>query len=193
MDSKASAASFDEIRSLLLGRLAGERERVGLTQAELARRTGLSRMTIQRAEANGADTQLSTFVAYACAVGLTPALEDARSAGMAPTQELVHHSAGLGLTGEAHPWRSRRRIAAFDQAWRDLNERQQVAAALAPGLSQSQATAMATVVAWLGTDQGVELLREVLGAQGYDIVDSVALESVAVPRYRRLDSGTKAV
>lgn len=177
MEPKA-ATVFNEVRALLLGRLAGERERLGLTQAEIAQRTGLSRMTIQRLESNGADAQLSSFIAYACAVGLGPELREAPDLNEALGQALSHHSAGLSLAEEAQPWRSRGRIAAFDQAWRLLNAHQRTASRLIPGLSQPQATAMATVVAWLGTDQGVEFLREVLTSQGHEVADIVAAQAV---------------
>lgn len=45
----------------LLARLAHARKAANLTQAELAERAGLSRMTVQRLESGGLDPRLSTL------------------------------------------------------------------------------------------------------------------------------------
>jgi DNA-binding XRE family transcriptional regulator len=62
------------VRQSLLGGLAQQRDQLGLSQTEVGERAGLSRMSVQRAEAPDADIQLSTFVALALAVRLVPQL-----------------------------------------------------------------------------------------------------------------------
>ncbi len=56
-------------RRALLRKLAGERERAGLSQTRVAARMGTSQSSISRLEAGEANPTLSTLEAYAIAIG----------------------------------------------------------------------------------------------------------------------------
>lgn len=53
----------------VVARLAAARKSARMTQAELAERAGLSRMTVQRLESNGLDPRLSTLNEMARVLG----------------------------------------------------------------------------------------------------------------------------
>lgn len=58
----------------LMAPLITARKDAGLTQAELADRAGLSRMTVQKMESGTLDPRLSTLLEMARALGLEPML-----------------------------------------------------------------------------------------------------------------------
>ena len=63
---------FDRIaerRQRLVADLVAERQRLGLSQTEVAARMGTSQPAVARMEAAGADVRLSTVERYAAAVG----------------------------------------------------------------------------------------------------------------------------
>lgn len=71
-DTKARRAGYSEARDgFELGvRLRAERERLGLTQAELAERMGTTQPTVARLEAGGLTPSLDTLHRAAEALGL---------------------------------------------------------------------------------------------------------------------------
>lgn len=167
------------VRSSLLGQVTEQRKTLGLTQGELGVRAGTSRMTVQRAEAEGADLQLSTFVELALALGLTPQLA---GAGQLDTeleqvpQDIVHRGYHHNRTKHDLNWRDRQREAALSKAWEAVNDhttlgRSPIMPTLLPGHTQAQASAVATIVQWLGTEVGFEFLSSALGQAGYAIVE----------------------
>ncbi|MFJ2991132.1 helix-turn-helix transcriptional regulator [Pandoraea sp. NPDC087047] len=56
----------------LMEPLIAARKDAGLTQAELAERAGLSRMTVQKMESGAFDPRMSTLLEMARALGLEP-------------------------------------------------------------------------------------------------------------------------
>lgn len=81
----------------LVARLTQARKAAHLTQAELAERAGLSRMTVQRLEGGNLDPRLSTLQELARVLGL-----ELHAAPAAPPHN--HHTTapatdGLGLPG----------------------------------------------------------------------------------------------
>ena len=63
-------------RLMLHQRIADLRERAGLTQAELAKRTGVSQPMIAKLESGRADNlTLRTFIRYALALGYAPRVD----------------------------------------------------------------------------------------------------------------------
>jgi ribosome-binding protein aMBF1 (putative translation factor) len=71
-DTKARQAGHAEAREVfaLGGRVRSERERLGLTQAELAERMGTTQPTVARLEAGGVTPSLDTLHRAADALGL---------------------------------------------------------------------------------------------------------------------------
>lgn len=71
-DSKPRRAGYAEARDAfeLGGRVRAERERAGLTQAELAERMGTTQPTVARLEAGGVTPSLDTLHRAAEALGL---------------------------------------------------------------------------------------------------------------------------
>jgi transcriptional regulator with XRE-family HTH domain len=63
-------------RLMLHQRIADLREKAGLTQAELAKRTGVSQPMIAKLESGRADNlTLRTFIRYALALGYAPRID----------------------------------------------------------------------------------------------------------------------
>lgn len=205
------------VRQALLGELARQREKLGLSQSEVGERAGLSRMSVQRAEAPDADVQLSTFIALSLALRLLPqlrpsqpmpgvpvdlrtdwdalvskvwavlrkhdhtipdhaldAMRDILMAAsvdqtVAPTSALVHRGVAHNRTRVAHHAAE----AALANAWEQVNKPNQaldpVAHHLLPGCTQEQATAMATVVQWMGSEVGFDFLKRALARAGYSV------------------------
>jgi DNA-binding XRE family transcriptional regulator len=163
------------VRAALLGQLAGQRKTLGLTQGELADRTGANRMTVQRAETEGADPQLSTFVELALAAGLTPLLASEGQAGNdieTAAQDIVHRGFNHNRTK-----RDLNQLeAVLANAWEAVNDhnvlgRSPVMPTVLPGHTQAQASAVATIVQWLGSEVGFDFLVSALGQAGYAIVE----------------------
>jgi len=165
------------VRASLLGQVAERRKALGLTQGELSERTGASRMTVQRAEAEGADTQLSTFLELSLALGFTPQL----GAGGTDTveqapEDIVHRGFNHNRTKHDLDWRDRQREAALAKSWEAVNEHRvhglsPILATLVPGHTQAQASAAATIVQWMGTEVGFDFLTRALQQAGYEVVD----------------------
>lgn len=166
----------DSNRSWLMQELEARRVQLGLDKTDLVERTGLSRATVQRATAEDADPQLSTFVRLALALNLQPALTKPGSGAEAPMPEdIVHRGLAYNRTKAPHDGMDRKREAALAAAWERENVHQEVGLSalmrhLIPNHSQEQATAVATVVQWLGSEVGFQFLRRTLDSVGYDIV-----------------------
>jgi len=60
--------------SILADQLATARRAAGITQQELATKSGVSRMTVQRIEAGAIDPRVDTLLALARVLGLEPLL-----------------------------------------------------------------------------------------------------------------------
>lgn len=166
-----------ETQQALLGRLAVTRGTLGLSQAELANRVGLSRMTVQRCEAEGADTNFSTFVVLALALNLTPELLASNAAGHVPKSEnIVHRGTAHNRTRYDLDFRDRQRERALARAWEAANRHDDgfapILQTLVPNHSQEQATAAATVVQWLGSEVGFAFLMQALKKAGYAVIDT---------------------
>jgi predicted transcriptional regulator len=63
--------SFADDASALIERLIDQRQRLGLSQAEVAARMGTSQPAVARLEAGRSDTRLSTLERYASALDTT--------------------------------------------------------------------------------------------------------------------------
>ena len=181
--TSSAAQQTDAIQSALLGQLTDTRKALGLTQSDLAKRIGMNRMTVQRAEAPEADPQLSSFLAIALALNLLPQLRTSDDElGPPAAQDLVHRGLHHARTLHDLQYRDREREAAFATAWESANPHDpQLLAAmpplvseLIPGCTQEQASAAATIVQWLGTTVGFEFLEQALSTAGYAIVDKRA-------------------
>ncbi|WP_157103374.1 helix-turn-helix domain-containing protein, partial [Variovorax sp. WDL1] len=115
------------VKNTLLSQLANARTAMGLTQAELASRAGVSRMTIQRTEAEDADTSLSTFVLLALALNHTPRLvaksdDDDKDQYTPLPAGIVHRGYAFNRTKSDLEYRDRQREAALAQEWEAANQ-----------------------------------------------------------------------
>jgi transcriptional regulator with XRE-family HTH domain len=179
------------VRAKLVGQLAAARTALGLSQAELAERAGTNRMTVQRVEAEGGTApSLSTFVQLALSLNMTPRLLADTANGdpdqFRPTSEaIVHRGYAFNRTKSDLEYRDRRREAALSRAWLDANadnrSLEPLMNYLVPQHTQDQASAAATAIQWLGSEQGFSFLQRALDAAGYAIVDHDA-----APAKRRL-------
>ena len=167
----------DVLRTNLMAQLCEARKALDLTQAELAERIGVSRMTVQRSEQEGADPLLSNFLATALALNLMPKLEAPEAPADRPLpQDLVHRGYAHARTRGNKDDRDRQREAAFAAAWEAVNEHRPVGLSavmpyLVPNCSQEQASACATVVQWLGSEVGFNFLTLALKNAGYQLTD----------------------
>jgi transcriptional regulator with XRE-family HTH domain len=180
MPMAQSIESVEVAQDLLLNQLTDTRKLLGLTQAELADRVGLNRMTVQRTEAGEVDPQLSTVLALAAALNLRMTLRGPGEDDSAPVpQDLVHRGLHHVRTQHDLTWRDRQREKALAKAWEAANRHEPVGLAailptLLPGCTQAQASACATVVQWLGSEVGFEFLQCALADAGYEVVDRKA-------------------
>lgn len=180
MNQAAAVEQTDVLQENLLSNLTESRKALGLSQAELAARVGVNRMTVVRAEAEGADPQLSTFLGMALALGLMPALPAPDSDWASPPPcDLVHRGYAHVRTKHDLDWSDRRREAALSKSWEAANidntyGLSPALPAMVPNCTQDQASACATVVQWLGTDLGFDFLSRALAAAGYTIVEKPA-------------------
>lgn len=206
----------DSVRTGLLGTLVQQRNRLGLTQSDVAQRAGLSRMSVQRAEAPDADVQLSTYVAMSLALRLLPQVKTTQPVSLpqerleqwpqtvervkqvlskdatldaqaqktveallqvplsvdAPDSPdpLIHRGVSHARTKQPH----NKLEAEFAKNWESANRQggpwTPVVEHLLPGCTQEQATAMATVVQWMGSEVGFDFLRQVLSQHGLQVV-----------------------
>ena len=187
-DSPPTAA---ELQAQLLSRLAVARRTTGLTQAELSELIGRARMTVHRAEAEGAGVALSTFIEMALALGLSPHLApSARQAALEgadpPAARPVHRGTHFNRTKPEPRWRDEQRERELARAWEAVNEPSRTGpspalATLVPEHTPEQACAVATTIQWLGSDAGFAFLSQALAASGYQVVDMHALPSDAAP------------
>ncbi len=166
------------LASDLINKLIDTRKGLGLTQAELAERIELARMTVQRTETKEGGLKLKTFLLLALAMNLSPELNQAGTAASAPrVEDLVHRGKAHNRTRHDLQWRDREREAALAAAWEKINEYQPVGAtpllaALLDDPTQPEASAAATVIQWLGSEVGFGFLTEALASAGYSIIDS---------------------
>ena len=164
------------LRSRWMLALRAAREALSLTQAEVGRELGVSRVTVHRVESEAADPQLSTFLGLALACGLSPSLEGTGEEGCADPRTLKHRGLAHVRTQHEPSWRDRQRERALAKAWEAANKYQPVGLqpiipSLIPGCTQEQATACATVVQWLGSEVGFDFLKQALSQAGYEVVD----------------------
>lgn len=159
----------------LLGQLLEAQAQLELTNAQIAKKTGLNRMTIQRLSDEGADPQLSSFVAVSAAVGLRVVLASGSEIlDSTPEDKIVHKGLCQARLKGDKQWESTKRECALAAAWESANTRHLHWAPtmhhLVPGHTQAQATAAATVIQWLGSDVGFDFLKAALDTAGYEIV-----------------------
>ena len=85
-----------ELNDGLISELAATRDRLGLTQREVARRMGTSQAAIDRFEDGDVDPRLSTVQRFAAALGkvvkwdVVEAVEDATLCSSAPLDDIAH-------------------------------------------------------------------------------------------------------
>lgn len=155
-----------------------ERQRaLGLTTVELARRSGLDRLTIRRTREAGNDPKLSTVVAMAMAVGAQVGVESTVvENGYGQESTLVHRGLAWNRLNKTEKARDIDRERALARNWETANISpawtSPMLLALLGKCTQDQASAAATVVQWLGTEIGFEFLKTALKDAGYDIVDT---------------------
>ena len=165
------------LETALLGQIARQQEALGLTNAELAQRAGVNRMTIQRAREDHTTPRVPNFIAMALAVGLTPTLvASGKEAVSQHEASMVHRGLHFNRTKRDPDWRDTQREKALAKAWEAWNEYKNVGSSpvmrnLVPNYDQTQASAVATAVQWLGSDVGFDFLKQALDAAGYDVVD----------------------
>jgi transcriptional regulator with XRE-family HTH domain len=181
-------ADAETVQAQLLTQLAAARHTLGLTQAQVGERIGRTRMTVHRAEAENAGVALSTFVELALALNLAPQLVNsagisvpaiAPQPAMAEPEVVEHRGASYNRTQHNLDWRDRQREAAFAQAWESSNESamaglRPVMDTLVPNHTQAQASAVATVVQWMGSEVGFHFLVHALSNAGYQVADTKA-------------------
>lgn len=187
MESTAGTEDLQQqselLRQQLLAQLSDMRKLLGLTQHELAARSGLTRMTVQRAEGEGGNVSLGSFLDMSLALGLTPRLlqpgesvsrlEHADAVDPHPAH-LVHRGYHHNRTKYDLDWDDRRREAALAQSWEAINKHTEVGLSpvmqhLVPGHTQAQASAVATAIQWLGSEVGFDFLSRALDRAGYEI------------------------
>lgn len=185
MTQAAAVEQSDVLMENLMSKLIEQRKALGLSQAELAERVGVNRMTVVRAEGEGADPQLSNFIAMALALGLVPSLPAPSEMWNAPLpRDLVHRGYAHVRTKHDLQYSDRRREAALAKSWEAANVDltygvSPTLPALVPNCTQDQASACATVIQWLGSEGGFDFLTRALGAAGYAITEAPpAKESV---------------
>lgn len=159
----------------LLAQVRARREALSLTQTELGRRAGVTRMTVQRAELGV--TSLNSFVSLALAAGLTPQLlNEGVSGSVSPHPDnVIHRGYHFNRTKGNSQWESTKREAALAKHWQGVNAATSIGLSpvmnhLVPQHTQDQASAVATAIQWLGSDVGFEFLTRALDVAGYDIV-----------------------
>ena len=178
------------LASDLINRLISTRKDLGLTQAELAERVEIARMTVQRIEAKEGGVNLKTFLLLALALNLNPELNTVKTHALAPlAEDLVHRGKAYNRTQHDLSWRDRQREAALAEAWEKLNEYQPVGrtpvlSALLDNPTQQEATAAATVIQWLGSEIGFDFLTQALRSAGYEIT-AASSDSPAVSGTRK--------
>lgn len=165
-----------ELRSRWMQALRAAREDLSLTQAQVGRELGVSRVTVHRAENESADPQLSTFLGLALACGMSPSLKGNSCETPPDSRTLRHRGLSYSRTQHELSWRDRQRERALARAWEAANKHQAtglqpIMPSLVPGCSQEQATACATVVQWLGSQVGFDFLKQALQVAGYEVVD----------------------
>lgn len=176
IDPNRLQEDMQALKDSLIKHLGETRKHLGLTQAELAERTGIARMTVQRAEAPETGTSLDTFLLLALALNLRPSLTSIENGPQAPLPyELVHRGVAHNRTQRDLQYRDRQRERAFSQAWEALNSRPlstPLVSTLLDGANQAQASAAATVIQWLGSEVGFAFLTEALESAGYELQDT---------------------
>jgi DNA-binding phage protein len=180
LTSQLDVNEVAEHTATLLTDLSAAQQRLGLSDVEIATRTGLNRATVRRAKTDGGDPQLSSFVAMAAALGLSPSLNHLDEAsGFTMESSVIHRGYAYARINRDQDWRDTQREAAFAKSWEAINEHSDHGLTpamrnLVPNHTQAQASAAATVVQWLGSDIGFDFLRQALASAGYDIVDTTA-------------------
>lgn len=173
----------DVVRATLLGGLRTARTGLQLSQADLAERAGVSRMTVQRAESEDADVSLATFTRLALALNLTPRLVASSDEGDVDqyrplATDIVHRGLAYNRTKHNLTDRDRQRERELAKRWEAANAANPVMPplleSLVPGHSQEVASAVATVVQHLGSEIGFAFLCHALEAVGYEVVDTRA-------------------
>lgn len=171
----------EHVVSLLVAEMAGEiarqQDALGMSNAELAERIGVNRATVQRVRGENAAPTFANIVAMALAVGLTPVLRESGDSAVKPHQAaLVHRGLYHNRTRRKDGGDDTKREKAFTQTWEAWNAYVDVGPSpimqsLIPGYEQSDASAAATVIQWLGTHVGFDFLQQALNAAGYDVVE----------------------
>ncbi len=180
------------MRNQLLTELSQAREALSLSKSELADRIGRNRSTVQRAESGDVSISLTSFCEIAAGLGLTPRLvqdegqHDPHVAQVLP-QDMVHRGLHHNRTRFDLGDRDRQREAAISKSWEAVNATElgfsPVMTDLVPNFTQPQATAVATALQWLGSENGFDFLERALAAAGYDIVDNRASKSARKTRW----------
>ncbi|MGY6271923.1 helix-turn-helix domain-containing protein [Achromobacter denitrificans] len=173
------------VRHALATRLSSTRKARGLSQIELAKRAGVSRAALVRAEDpdQDQDVTVTTLVRLALGLGLTTRLLEQAPMGeeadqyVVPAEDIVHRGERFERTRRELHWRDREREAALANDWEEANMHRPTGVAphmsgLVENHTQAQASAVATVVQWLGSEVGFAFLNEALKKAGYEIVDT---------------------
>jgi len=162
----------------MLGMISRQQEALGLNNTEFGERAGLNRLTIQRSRVEDADPKLSTVIAMAVCVGLTPTfLQSGEGACQQHEAAVVHRGLSYNRLNRDPDWRDVQRETALAKGWEAANEYVDVGLmpilqSLLPNYTQVQASAAATVIQWLGSDVGFMFLEKALANAGYSITDT---------------------
>ncbi|MDF8365091.1 MULTISPECIES: helix-turn-helix domain-containing protein [Achromobacter] len=171
------------VQHALATRLSSTRKARGLSQIELAKRAGVSRAALVRAEDPDQDVTVATLVRLALGLGLTTRLLEKAPLGeeaeqyVVPAADIVHRGERFERTLRELHWRDRQREAALANDWEEANKHRPTGiaphmAGLVENHTQAQASAVATVVQWLGSEVGFAFLNEALKKAGYEVVDT---------------------
>lgn len=175
--SKVDEHAVSLLVAELTGEIARQQEALGMSNAELAERIGVNRATVQRVRGENAAPTFANIVAMALAVGLTPVLRQSGEGAVRPHEAaLVHRGLYHNRTRRKDGGDDTKREKVLAQTWEAWNEyvdvgQSPIMQSLIPGYEQSDASAAATVIQWLGTNVGFDFLQQAMNAAGYDIVE----------------------
>lgn len=163
---------------LLLHKLADRRQTLGWRQSDLADKADVSRATVVRLETPGTSVSLLSAAqlahAMGCQVVLSEPEADAADAEPAP---LRHRGLYWTRVQARAEWPDQERERSMAHTWEQFNDPELLSSAILPSLlspagvtpTQDVATAVATVVQWLGSESGFGFLQAALAKAGYTV------------------------
>lgn len=160
--------------SQLLDVLGAASASINVSQSELARRSGVNRTTLLRMGKEGGDPSLATLVALGSALDLELKWVASEDASFSDQDLFSHKGAHIARTRSREKFKDVLREKALSETWLEINKPNHALPArmkqLLPQHDQAQATAVATVVQWLGSTEGFHFLQQALARAGLEII-----------------------